>query len=114
MIAISNASRSGVIAFARPLVTRIECADNLKFMRSLPAESMHMNVTSPPYNIGKTYEKRTPLEAYIESQTAAIAEAVRLLSPKGSICWQVGNHVDDGEVFPLDMMLYDLFKNHGT
>lgn len=74
---------------------------------------MHLIVTSPPYNIGKEYEKRTSLDVYIEEQAATIAEAVRLLNPRGSICWQVGNHVADGEVFPLDIILYDLFKNHG-
>ncbi len=74
---------------------------------------MQLIVTSPPYNIGKEYEKRTSRQVYIEEQAATIAEAVRLLSPQGSICWQVGNHVDDGEVFPLDILLYDLFKNHG-
>ena len=91
----------------------IKTQDNLKFMRALPDESMQLIVTSPPYNIGKEYEKRTPLQIYIESQAACIAEAVRLLKPNGSICWQVGNHIDDGEVFPLDILLYDIFKNHG-
>lgn len=91
----------------------IECQDNLDFMRSLRKGSMDLIVTSPPYNIGKEYEKRTPLDIYIESQSATIAEAVRLLHPQGSICWQVGNHVDDGEVFPLDVILYRIFKDHG-
>jgi len=89
------------------------CKDNIEYMRALPKESMHLIVTSPPYNIGKEYEKRASREVYIEEQSATIAEAVRLLNPRGSICWQVGNHVDDGEVFPLDIILYDLFKNHG-
>ncbi|MDB5285258.1 MAG: methylase domain protein [Mucilaginibacter sp.] len=92
----------------------IECVDNLEFMRGLKKESMNLIVTSPPYNIGKEYErKRTSLELYIEEQAAAIAEAVRVLHPNGSICWQVGNHVDNGEIFPLDIILYNLFKNHG-
>lgn len=91
----------------------IECQDNLDFMRSLKKGSMDLIVTSPPYNIGKEYEKRTPLDIYIESQASTIAEAVRLLHPQGSICWQVGNHVDDGEIFPLDIILYRLFKDHG-
>lgn len=91
----------------------IECQDNLDFMRSLKKGSMDLIVTSPPYNIGKEYEKRTSLDLYIESQAAAIAEAVRLLHPQGSICWQVGNHVDDGEIFPLDVILYRIFKDHG-
>jgi adenine-specific DNA-methyltransferase len=97
----------------RPLKTVIECRDNLDFMRSLKKASMHLIVTSPPYNIGKAYEKRTSMEVYIESQAATIAEAVRLLHPRGSICWQVGNHVDEGEIFPLDAVLYPIFKNHG-
>ncbi len=91
----------------------IECTDNLTFMRKLPNESMHLIVTSPPYNIGKEYEKRTTNDVYIEQQAAAIAEAVRLLHPRGSICWQVGNGIDDGEVFPLDILLYPKFKDHG-
>lgn len=92
----------------------IECVDNMEFMRGLKKESMHLIVTSPPYNIGKEYErKRRSLDVYIEEQAATIAEAVRVLHPNGSICWQVGNHVDDGEIFPLDIVLYNLFKNHG-
>ncbi len=82
-------------------------------MRKLKNESMHLIVTSPPYNIGKEYERRTSNEIYIEQQASAIAEAVRLLHPNGSICWQVGNSIDDGEVFPLDILLYPIFKNHG-
>lgn len=97
----------------RNLVSDIECSDNVEYMRSLKKGSMHLIVTSPPYNIGKEYERRTTTEVYIEQQAATIAEAVRLLHPKGSICWQVGNHIDDGEVFPLDVVLYPLFKNHG-
>ena len=36
----------------------IECSDNLPFMRSLASESMKLVVTSPPYNLGKQYERR--------------------------------------------------------
>ena len=91
----------------------IACEDNLKYMRRYPNESMHLIMTSPPYNLGKEYEQRTSLKRYIEEQAACIAESVRLLHPSGSICWQVGNHVDAGEVYPLDIVLYSLFKNHG-
>ncbi len=89
------------------------CQDNLDFMRPLESGSMKLIVTSPPYNIGKSYERRTPLHAYVESQKHAIAECVRLLHPKGSLCWQVGNHVEDGEIFPLAAVLYPVFKAHG-
>ncbi|ARU43585.1 site-specific DNA-methyltransferase [Armatimonadetes bacterium Uphvl-Ar2] len=91
----------------------MECADNLAFMRPLASESVKLVVTSPPYNIGKSYERRVSLDKYIKAQAQVISECVRLLHPNGSLCWQVGNHVDDGEVFPLDIVLYHLFKDHG-
>lgn len=89
------------------------CADNLDFMRPLPKQSMQLIVTSPPYNIGKSYESRSTLESYVQAQAQVIAECVRLLDERGSLCWQVGNHVQKGEIFPLDTVLYPIFKEHG-
>jgi adenine-specific DNA-methyltransferase len=91
----------------------MRCMSNLDFMSALPDESIQLIVTSPPYNIGKSYERRTGLERYIAEQTAAIAECARLLRPCGSICWQVGNHVQNGEIFPLDIILYPVFAKLG-
>lgn len=98
--------------FPRPHY-KIENQDNLTFMRSLKEGSMNLIITSPPYNLGKEYEKRRSQDCYLEEQVATIAEAVRLLHPQGSICWQVGNYVDDGEIIPLDILLYQRFKDHG-
>jgi adenine-specific DNA-methyltransferase len=89
------------------------CEDNLEFMRPLAAGMMQLIATSPPYNIGKRYERRSPLDAYIEAQAQVISECVRLLSDRGSLCWQVGNHIDNGEVVPLDIVLYPFFQKHG-
>ena len=98
--------------FQAPAV--LNCQDNLDFMRELPSESMKLVVTSPPYNIGKSYEKRDTLETYLSSQAQVIAESVRLLHPRGSICWRVGNHITpSGEVVPLDILLYPIFKERG-
>ena len=91
---------------------KIACSDNLKFMRPLDDESVDLVITSPPYNIGKSYENRTPLTEYVRSQAQVISECVRLLKDGGSLCWQVGNHVAHGEIFPLDMVLYPIFKEH--
>jgi adenine-specific DNA-methyltransferase len=92
----------------------VRCMDNLDFMRDLETDSMKLIVTSPPYNIGKAYERRKTLDTYISSQAQVISECVRLLHPRGSICWQVGNHItNDGEVVPLDIVLHPVFKSHG-
>lgn len=42
-----------------------------------------------------------------------IDELTRILSQDGSICWQVGNYVDNGEVYPLDIFYYKIFKDRG-
>ncbi|MCO5216700.1 MAG: site-specific DNA-methyltransferase [Thermomicrobiales bacterium] len=105
------------VSFLTPTITAnstIVCDDNMHFMRNLPDESMQLIVTSPPYNIGKSYEKRSELDDYIKAQSEVIGECVRLLAPGGSICWQIGNHIaKDGEVVPLDLVLYPIFKEHG-
>jgi adenine-specific DNA-methyltransferase len=91
----------------------IECGSNLPFMQSLPPGSMKLIVTSPPYNLGKEYERRSSKSEYLAQQKAVIKESVRLLHAEGSICWQVGNFVENGEIEPLDIILYPLFKDEG-
>jgi adenine-specific DNA-methyltransferase len=99
--------------FHRETEAFMECKDNLSFMRPMRSGSIQLIVTSPPYNIGKSYEKRCSLEPYVNQQAQVISECVRLLGPQGSLCWQVGNHVQNGEIFPLDMVLYPVFRDHG-
>ncbi|MEA5572140.1 site-specific DNA-methyltransferase [Calothrix sp. UHCC 0171] len=83
------------------------------FLYSLPSEIATLIVTSPPYNIGKEYETRRSIERYLAEQDSIIDELVRVLNTQGSLCWQVGNYVQNGEVFPLDIYYYDLFKKRG-
>jgi adenine-specific DNA-methyltransferase len=105
--------KSPVTRLATDKSAIISCVDNLSFMRPLTSGTMDLIVTSPPYNIGKSYERRSKLDSYITQQAQVISECVRLLSDTGSLCWQVGNHVDQGEIFPLDMVLYPVFREHG-
>lgn len=91
----------------------LACQDNMAFMRSLADETFKLIVTSPPYNLGKPYEGRSSLDVYLATQERVIGECVRLLDDRGSICWQVGNYVEDGAIVPLDSLLYPLFRAHG-
>jgi adenine-specific DNA-methyltransferase len=63
--------------------------------------------------LGKEYEKRDDFEKYLVWQGEIIDECVRLLAPSGSICWQVGNYVNNGVIVPLDIALYPAFAKHG-
>lgn len=89
------------------------CGDVQDFTTTLPDNSVALIVTSPPYNLGKEYEDRVSIEKYLGAQAQVIAQLYRVLRENGSICWQVGNFVEDGEVFPLDIYYYQIFKKLG-
>ena len=87
--------------------------DTLKTLKNFPNNKFDLIITSPPYNVGKEYETKTSIENYLEQQEEVIEELIRVTSEQGSICWQVGNYVDKGEIFPLDIFYYQIFKRHG-
>lgn len=83
------------------------------FLKALPLEPIFdLIVSSPPYNIGKSYEKRSELAAYLQWQERIIDELIPRLKDTGSICWQVGNFVDNGQIIPLDIEFAPIFKKH--
>jgi len=98
-------SKSAEIIFA--------LGDSLDILKKCPDGFAGLIITSPPYNIGKEYEVATKLEHYIDRIRPILKELVRVLSPSGSLCWQVGNYVDKSEVYPLDTYYYPIFKELG-
>jgi len=91
----------------------IQNDDCLSCLRKNESGKFDLILTSPPYNVGKSYETKTSIEKYLETQEEIIIELVRTLSKRGNLCWQVGNYVDKGEVFPLDIFYYRIFKKYG-
>ncbi len=91
----------------------IKIGDCLTVLKKIEDCKFDLILTSPPYNVGKSYETKTSIEKYLETQEEIISELVRTLSKRGNLCWQVGNYVDKGEVFPLDIFYYQIFKKHG-
>lgn len=87
--------------------------DCLDLLDEIPNENIQLIVTSPPYNLGKEYEKKISLSEYISQQRKVIIECVRKLKREGSICWQVGNYVEKNEIAPLDIILYPIFNELG-
>ena len=87
--------------------------DAVEYLGRLRAGTAKLVVTSPPYNLGKEYEKRRRLDEYVEGQRRVIERCAGLLSDDGSICWQVGNYVDGGRIVPLDIALYRIFDELG-
>lgn len=87
--------------------------DALSACKRLPQNHFALILTSPPYNIGKQYERQTTLAQYLDAQEEIIQALIPLLKPNGSLCWQVGNYVENGEIFPLDVYFYPLFRKLG-
>jgi len=87
--------------------------DVADLLSKIPDNSINLIVSSPPYNLGKSYETKQSVQSYLQNQTKIISDLVRVLSPTGSLCWQVGNFVENGEIIPLDIIYYPIFKELG-
>lgn len=99
--------------FSDGAATVVFDGDCCELLEEVPDGAIQLVVTSPPYNIGKVYEKRLKLDAYLKQQENVIDQCVRVLSDKGSICWQVGNYIENGSIIPLDAVLFPIFRKHG-
>ena len=94
---------------------KIVTGDAFKVLDNIRDESIQLVITSPPYNIGKEYERdeRMSLNEYVAWLDQIIGKLCSKIDAKGSICWQVGNYIKDGELFPLDYYFYNIFLKNG-
>lgn len=80
-------------------------------VKQLPDSSVSLVITSPPYCMGKEYEKSVSPTDFLAAHRALLPEIARVLKPGGSMCWQVGHHVKNGKVVPLDFLVYEAASN---
>jgi site-specific DNA-methyltransferase (adenine-specific) len=62
-----------------------------EIMAELPDNSVHLMVTSPPYNVGKTYDEDLTLAEYLSFLTSVWTETYRVLVPGGRACINIAN-----------------------
>jgi site-specific DNA-methyltransferase (adenine-specific) len=60
-------------------------------MTELPDCSVHLMVTSPPYNVGKDYDEDLSLEEYLSFLERVWKETYRVLVPGGRACVNIAN-----------------------
>jgi DNA modification methylase len=60
-------------------------------MTELPDCSVHLMVTSPPYNVGKDYDEDLSLEEYLVFLECVWRETMRVLVPGGRMCINIAN-----------------------
>ncbi len=69
---------------------RIFCKSS-ESMDELPDKSVHLMVTSPPYNVGKQYDENLTLDEYRGLLRRVFRETYRVLVPGGRACVNVAN-----------------------
>lgn len=85
--------------------------DCLKLLSKVKSNSVDLVITSPPYCMGKAYEKRSDdVDTFLSMHRRIIPLVVDALKPGGSLCWQVGYHVVDSEILPLDFLVYQVVQ----
>lgn len=88
------------------LIYNIDC---IEAMRSIPEPLIDLTVTSPPYNIGKEYEKSLSMEEYVKWSKTWINEVYGITKDEGAFWLNLG-YVEvpsQGKAIPLPYLLWD-------
>lgn len=83
--------------------------DCFEAITKLPEEFINLTVTSPPYNIGKEYEKLLPLEEYLNWCEKWIGQIYRLTIDNGAFWLNLGYLSIPGraKAIPIPYLLWD-------
>lgn len=81
---------AGIDAFTNTII----CQDSETALKKIPADSIDIIITSPPYNFGLAYEDDTKNDAvrwddYFTKISAVWKECARILKPGGRLCLNV-------------------------
>lgn len=89
----------------------IERINAYELLARIKACSVDLIVSSPPYFIGKEYDRSDCIEDFVADHEKLVPLLTRALKPGGSLCWQIGHHVRNGLVTPLDALVYPIFSS---
>jgi adenine-specific DNA-methyltransferase len=108
----SSSNQPGKLAKEKlgKLGVRLELQDAFAFLSQLKPGSVDLLVSSPPYCMGREYDTSGRVEDFIADHERLAPLLVNALKDGGSLCWQVGHHVDNGIVVPLDAVAYQIFS----
>jgi len=74
----------------KEFLDKVICRSSEK-MEEIPDSSIHLVVTSPPYNVGKEYDRNLTLPEYLGFLERVWTEVWRVLVPGGRCCINVAN-----------------------
>src|ERR1700730_1650411 len=82
--------------------------DCMELIRRMPDNSVDLTIASPPYCLGKVYERERSLDDFIAAQKLVLPEIARVTKDGGSICWEIGYYAKDSSVYPLDYVVFSI------
>ncbi|MGC9068681.1 MAG: DNA-methyltransferase [Thermoprotei archaeon] len=91
---------------------KILVGDAREILKKLPNNCVHLMVTSPPYNVGKEYDKDLTLGEYLDFIEEVMKEVYRVLVWGGRACFNVAN-LGRKPYIPLHAYLIERFENIG-
>lgn len=80
--------------------------DSLDVIQDVTDQTVDMVFTSPPYFVGKDYDSSIAAEDFFEIVSKTHDQILPKIKDGGSLCWQVGNHVQSAELTPLDFLVF--------
>ena len=90
---------------------RLYCKSSEK-MDEIPDDSIHLMITSPPYNVGKEYDNDLTLDEYLELLTGVFREVHRKLVTGGRACINIAN-IGRKPYIPLHAMVIEIMLDLG-
>lgn len=87
----SDESEQGQAVMLPPEQTNRLYIKSSEYMDDLPDRSVHLMITSPPYNAGKDYDEDLTLDEYLALLRRVFEETWRVLVPGGRACINIAN-----------------------
>lgn len=81
-------------------------------MDEIPDDSIHLMITSPPYNVGKDYDNDLTLDEYLDLLTCVFSETYRKLVTGGRACINIAN-IGRKPYIPLHAMVIEIMLDLG-
>ena len=90
---------------------RLYCKSSER-MEEIPDDSIHLMITSPPYNVGKEYDNDLTLDEYLDLLTSVFTEVRKKLVTGGRACINIAN-IGSKPYIPLHAMVIEIMLDLG-
>ena len=92
-------------------LNRLYCKSS-ESMDEIPDNSVHLMITSPPYNVGKEYDSDLTLDEYLDLLTRVFGQTYRKLVTGGRACINIAN-IGRKPYIPLHAMVIEIMLDLG-